>query len=105
MESSCAKNNLWTYRSVKKCMKTVSAHVRLGPPFTGEPVQRLLHGSVWIRDRILSTRGLAPWSHRQSYLLASSPRLSGTWGHCTIECVVRMRMIASVDGRFDFWRS
>ena len=34
------------YRSVKKCMRTVSAHVRLGPPPTAEPVQRLLHGSI-----------------------------------------------------------
>jgi len=34
------------YRSVKNSMKTVSAHVGLGPLLTRETVQGLLHGSV-----------------------------------------------------------
>ena len=69
---------LWPYRSVKKCMKTVSAHVRLGPPFTGEPVQRLLHGSV-APDATRQTRPPGPY---RSYFVL---RISGSWWACTTE--------------------
>jgi hypothetical protein len=41
-------------------MKTVSAHVRLGPPPTAEPVQRLLHGSA--RIGMAEAMRISPWA-------------------------------------------